>query len=96
MLNSLVLLLTSYSALTTVAFDDNEHDKLGNLQHHILLVVLVKARVALLAERPLIFNVFDDVLVLNTLIVINIEFVFNVLLVVIDLNDALDFEHTNQ
>jgi hypothetical protein len=40
--------------------------------------------------------VFDDVLVLNAPIAINIELVFNVLLVVINLNDALDFEHTDQ
>jgi hypothetical protein len=40
--------------------------------------------------------VFDDVLVLNAPITINIELVFNVLLVVINLNDALDFEHTDQ
>ncbi len=32
----------------------------------------------------------------DTLIAINVELVFNVLLVVIDLNDALNFEHTNQ
>ncbi len=49
----------------------------------------------LLTERPLIFNVFDDVLVLNTLIAIDIKLVFNVLFVVIDLNDALNFEHTD-
>jgi hypothetical protein len=34
--------------------------------------------------------------VLNTLIAINVELFFNVLFVIIDLNDALDFEHTNQ
>ncbi len=39
---------------------------------------------------------FDDVLVIKTPIVVNVELVFNVLLIVIDLNDALDFEHTNQ
>jgi hypothetical protein len=36
--------------------------------------------------------VLDDVLVLNTPISINIKLVFNVLFVVIDLNDALDFD----
>jgi len=40
--------------------------------------------------------VFDDVLVLNAPIAINIELVFNVLLVVINLDDALDFEHIDQ
>jgi hypothetical protein len=35
--------------------------------------------------------VFNDVLVLNTLIAIDIELAFNVLFVVIDFNDALDF-----
>jgi hypothetical protein len=39
---------------------------------------------------------FDDVLVVNALIVVDIELVFNVLLVIIDLDDALDFEHTDQ
>jgi hypothetical protein len=36
--------------------------------------------------------VLDDVLVLNTPISINIKLVFNVLFVVIDLDDALDFD----
>jgi hypothetical protein len=40
--------------------------------------------------------VFDDVLVLNTLIAIDIKLVSNVFFVVIDLDDALDFEHTDQ
>lgn len=39
---------------------------------------------------------FNDVLVLNALIAIDVELVFNVLLVAIDFDDALDFEHTNQ
>jgi hypothetical protein len=43
-----------------------------------------------LAKRPLIFNVLDDVLVLNTPIAINIKLVFNVCFVVIDLDDALN------
>ncbi|CAK9858878.1 unnamed protein product [Sphagnum jensenii] len=38
----------------------------------------------------------NDVLVHNAPIAINIELVFNVLLVVINLDDALDFEHTDQ
>jgi hypothetical protein len=58
--------------LDAVASNDNKHDELSNLQHHVLLVVLIKARVALLAEQPLIFNMFDDVLVLNTPIVVNV------------------------
>jgi hypothetical protein len=82
--------------LDVIIFGDNKHDELGNLQHHVLLVVLVEARVALLVERPLIFNVFNDVLVLNALIAIDVELVFNVLLVAIDFDDAFDFEHTNQ
>jgi hypothetical protein len=82
--------------LDAIASSDNEKSELGNLQHQVLLVVLVKASVTLLAEQPLIFNVFDDVLVLNTLIAIDIELVSNVLFVVIDFDDALDFEHTNQ
>ncbi len=82
--------------LDVVTSDDNKHDELGNLQHHVLLVVVVEACVAFMAEWPLIFNVLDDVLVLNAPIVVNIELVFNVLFVVIDLDDALDFEHTNQ
>jgi hypothetical protein len=40
--------------------------------------------------------VLDDVLILDAPIAIDIRLVFNVLLVVINLNDALDFEHTNQ
>jgi hypothetical protein len=36
--------------------------------------------------------VLDDVLVFNTPISINIKLVFNVLFVVIDLDDALDFD----
>jgi len=39
---------------------------------------------------------FDDVLVLNAPITIDIKLVFNVLFVIIDFDDALDFEHTNQ
>jgi len=38
----------------------------------------------------------DDVLVLNALIIVDVELVFNVLLVVINVDDALDFEHTDQ
>jgi hypothetical protein len=38
----------------------------------------------------------NDVLVLKAPIVVDIELVFNVLLLVIDLDDALDFEHTDQ
>jgi len=38
----------------------------------------------------------DDVLVFNAPITIDVELVFNVLFVVINLNDALDFEHTDQ
>jgi hypothetical protein len=40
--------------------------------------------------------VFDDVLVLNTPIAIDIKLVSNVLFVVIDLDDAFDFEHIDQ
>jgi hypothetical protein len=40
--------------------------------------------------------VLNDVLMLNALIAINIKLVFNVFLIVINLNDALDVEHTNQ
>jgi hypothetical protein len=36
--------------LDMVAFGNNEHDELGNLQHQVLLVVVVKARITLLAE----------------------------------------------
>jgi hypothetical protein len=43
----------------------------------------------------MIFNVFDDVLVLNASITVDIEFFFNVL-IVIDFDDALDFEHTDE
>ncbi len=82
--------------LDTVASNNNEQRKLGNLQHHILLIIFIKARVTFLAKRPLIFNVLDDVLVLNTPIAINIKLVFNVCFVVIDLDDAFNFEHTNQ
>jgi hypothetical protein len=39
---------------------------------------------------------FDDVLVLNAPITIDIKLVFNVLFVIIDFDDAFDFEHTNQ
>jgi hypothetical protein len=63
------------------------------LQHHVLLVVLIEACITLLVERPLIFNVFNDVLVLNTLITVDTELVFNVLLIVIDFDDAFDLEH---
>ncbi len=80
-------------SLDIVASSNNEQSKLGNLQHHILLVILIKARVTFLAKRPLIFNVLDDVLVLNTPIAINIKFVC---FVVIDLDDAFSFEHTDQ
>jgi hypothetical protein len=48
------------------------------------------------ASQPLIFNVLDDVPVLNAPFVINIQLVFNVLLFVINFNDALDFEHIDQ
>jgi hypothetical protein len=82
--------------LDAVASKDNKHIELGNLQHYVLQVVFVEARVALLVEQPLIFNVFDDVLLLNAPITVDIEFVFNVLLVVINLDDALDFEHIDQ
>ncbi len=47
----------------------------------------------------LVFNApitINDVLLFNTLIVVDVELVFNVFLVVIDFNDALDFEHTDQ
>jgi hypothetical protein len=36
--------------LDAIIFDNNEHDEPGNLQHHILLVVLVEAHVTLLVE----------------------------------------------
>jgi hypothetical protein len=39
---------------------------------------------------------FNDVLVLNAPIAIDIELAFNVFFMVIDFNDALDFEHTDQ
>jgi hypothetical protein len=81
--------------LDAVASNNNEKNELGNLQHHVLLVVFVEAHITLLAKQPLIFNVLDDVLVFNTPITINIELVSNVLFVVIDFNDALDFEHTD-
>jgi len=38
----------------------------------------------------------NDVLVIHALITVNVKLIFNVLLVVIDFNDALDFEHINQ
>jgi hypothetical protein len=79
-----------------VAYGNNKHSELGNLQHHVLLVILIEARITFLAERPLIFNVFNDVFTLNAPIIVDVELVFNVLLVVIDLDDAFDFEHTNQ
>jgi len=82
--------------LDTLASNNNEHSKLGNLQHHILLVIFIKAHVTFLAKRPLIFNVLDDVLVLNTPIAIIIKLVFNVCFVVIDLDDAFNFEHIDQ
>jgi len=82
--------------LDTLASSNNEHSKLGNLQHHILLVIFIKAHVTFLAKRPLIFNVLDDVLVLNTPIAIIIKLVFNVCFVVIDLDDAFNFEHIDQ
>jgi hypothetical protein len=82
--------------LDTVASNNNEQSKLGNLQHHILLVIFIKARVTFLAKRTLMFNVLDDVLVLNTPIAINVKLVFNVCFVVIDLDDAFNFEHTDQ
>jgi hypothetical protein len=40
--------------------------------------------------------VLDDVPVLNVPIAIDIDIVFNVLFVIIDLHDALDFEHIDQ
>jgi hypothetical protein len=40
--------------------------------------------------------VFDDVLLLNAPIVINVELVSNVLFAIINLDDAFDFEHTDQ
>ncbi len=58
--------------LDKVAFGDNEHGELGNLQHHVLLVVFVLAHVTLLAEWPLIFNMLDDVLVFNAPIAIDV------------------------
>jgi hypothetical protein len=39
--------------------------------------------------------VFDDVAMLNTPIIIDVKLVFDVLLIIINLNDALDFEHTD-
>jgi hypothetical protein len=81
--------------LDAVASGDNKHNELGNLQHHVLLVVFVEACVAILAERPMIFNVFNDVRVFNAPITVDVDLVFNVL-VVIDFDDALDFEHTDQ
>jgi len=39
---------------------------------------------------------FNDVLVLNTPIAIDIKLVFNVFFIVINLNDALDFEHIDR
>jgi hypothetical protein len=78
-----------------VAFGDNKHGKLGNLQHHVLLVILIEAHVTLLVERPLIFNVLDDVLVLNAPITVDIELFFNVFFIIIDFDDAFNFEHTN-
>jgi hypothetical protein len=82
--------------LDAVASDDNKHIESNNVQHHILLVVLVEAGVTFLAKQPLIVNMLDDVLVFNAPITIDVELVFNVLFVVINLNDALDFEHTDQ
>ncbi len=38
----------------------------------------------------------NDVLVFNAPILVDVELVFNVLLVVINVDDALDFEHTDQ
>jgi hypothetical protein len=90
------VVVTVPSDLNVVASNDNEKTKLGNLQHHVLLVILVEARITFLAKRPLIFNVFNDVLVFNTLIAINIELVSNVLFIIINLDDAFDFEHTDQ
>jgi hypothetical protein len=40
--------------------------------------------------------VFNDVLVLNAPIIVDVKLVFNVLFVVINLNDALDFEHIDE
>jgi len=83
--------------LDTIASGDNKHGEPSNLQHHILLIILIKAHVTLLAERPLIFNVFDDELMFNAPIIVDIELVCNVLLVVINLDDAFDFEqHIDQ
>ncbi len=81
--------------LDTIASSDNKHDELSNVQHHVLLVVLVEAHVTFLVKWPLIFNVFDDVAMLNTPIIIDVKLVFDVLLIIINLNDALDFEHTD-
>jgi hypothetical protein len=58
--------------LDTGASNDNEHNEPGNLQHHVLLVVLIEAHVALLAEQPLIFNMFNDVLMFNTPIALDV------------------------
>jgi hypothetical protein len=79
-----------------VASGNNKHGEPGNLQHHVLMVILIEARITFLAKQPLIFNMFNDVFTFNALIAVNVELVFKVLLVVIDLDDALDFEHTNQ
>jgi hypothetical protein len=38
----------------------------------------------------------NDVMVLNTPIAVNIKLFLNVFFIVIDLNDALNFEHTDQ
>jgi hypothetical protein len=82
--------------LDTATSSNNQHNEPSNQQHHILLVILVDARVTLMVEQPLIFKVLDDVLVFNAPITVNIELIFNVLLVIINLNDAPDFEHTHQ
>jgi hypothetical protein len=44
-----VVIVVSF-CIDAIAFGDNEHGELGNLQHHVLLVVLVEAHVTLLAE----------------------------------------------
>jgi len=58
-----------------VAFSDNKHGESRNLQHHVLLVILIEACITLLVERPLIFNMFNDVLVLNTPITVDTELI---------------------
>jgi hypothetical protein len=90
------IIVTISLGLDTVTSGDNKHNKPSNLQHRILLVILVEACITLRTKRPLIFNVFNDVLVFNALIIVNIKLVFNVLFVVINLDDAFDLEHIDQ